>query len=389
MTRILFVSYLNRNVSKAAIQQLYNTLHFFSHYFHVTYVNFETTNAFMDKELKNNGLYRNFQTYNIPTIKINKPYVDQVNRLFYSFFCFLLSKIFSYSHIYTRDFAFIYLISFIPKFFRPKCKIIFESHKIFHKTSKIVNIKKEMKAYGVVDRFVSTTYGCKKDLHELFNIGHSKILVAPNGVHIDLFQKNKKNNRSSILRSHGISSAKNIIVYSGSFASWKGVETLVKAAPLIKTDGIKVLLIGGSGDDYVTIHNLVMEKKISSIVHLTGYIDKQQLIDLLHCSDIGIVSNTVTEEGARYTSPIKLFEYMACGLPLIVSDLPAMREIVSENRNCLFYPPENEKMLAQKIDMLFSDRKIMQNMSERNLSDAKNFSWDAKAQKIKKFLQHM
>ena len=84
---------------------------------------------------------------------------------------------------------------------------------------------------------------------------------------------------------------------------------------------------------------------------------------------------------ALYASPLKLFEYMASGRPIIASDLPALREVLND-RNSLFFKPDNAADLARAVKMLKSSQMLGYHLSQQALADVKNYTWDKRAQRI-------
>ena len=99
---------------------------------------------------------------------------------------------------------------------------------------------------------------------------------------------------------------------------------------------------------------------------------------------MGVIANKKEAIGAKYTSPLKLFEYMACGLPIVAPRLSFAQEILREGRNCLFFQAENEKDLARKIEELFYNPSLAKKLSSCNIADAQNYSWSKRAQNLLK-----
>jgi len=89
---------------------------------------------------------------------------------------------------------------------------------------------------------------------------------------------------------------------------------------------------------------------------------------------------------AFYASPLKLFEYMASGRPIIASDLPALREVLND-KSALFFKPENAADLARAIKMLKSSQTLGYHLSRQALSDVKEYTWSNRAKKILEFIK--
>ena len=83
-----------------------------------------------------------------------------------------------------------------------------------------------------------------------------------------------------------------------------------------------------------------------------------------------------------YTSPLKLFEYMASGRPIVASDLPSIREILTHERNALLIAPGNPQALTAAIRRLIEDRALGERIARQALEDAREYTWDRRAARL-------
>ena len=87
------------------------------------------------------------------------------------------------------------------------------------------------------------------------------------------------------------------------------------------------------------------------------------------------VRSTISE---RYTSPLKLFEYLAAGRPIVASNLPALREILTDGINALLVEPGNAAALAAALNALAHNPQLSDRLARRAFADAALYSWDAR-----------
>ena len=78
---------------------------------------------------------------------------------------------------------------------------------------------------------------------------------------------------------------------------------------------------------------------MASRVTFTGLIEPPQVRERLARANVLVLPNPASAISSRFTSPLKLFEYMAAGRPIVASDLPALREVLSPDENAVLVTP--------------------------------------------------
>jgi glycosyltransferase involved in cell wall biosynthesis len=96
--------------------------------------------------------------------------------------------------------------------------------------------------------------------------------------------------------------------------------------------------------------------------------------------------STPTSIGSRYTSPLKLFEYMAAGKAIVVSDLASIREVVTSGIDAVVVPPE-PRAFAEAIDSLLADPDCRERLGRAAAERACDFSWTRRADIIARFIE--
>ena len=95
---------------------------------------------------------------------------------------------------------------------------------------------------------------------------------------------------------------------------------------------------------------------------------------------------TETSIGGRYTSPLKLFEYMAAGKAIIVSDLPSMRQVLTPERDALLVPTGEPEAFAQAIDRILKDKELRTCLGDAAKTRATEFTWQRRSQTLLSFV---
>ena len=93
----------------------------------------------------------------------------------------------------------------------------------------------------------------------------------------------------------------------------------------------------------------------------------------------------ISDESNYYTSPIKMFEYMASGVPIIASDLPSLREVLDES-NAVLVEAGNPQKLEEAITSLVSDTARATHISRKAFADVQRYSWDNQVKALHDFI---
>jgi len=89
----------------------------------------------------------------------------------------------------------------------------------------------------------------------------------------------------------------------------------------------------------------------------------------------------------HFTSPLKLFEAMAAGRPIVASDLPSVREVLEDGVHALLVPADDPHALAAAIRKLDSDEDLRKRLARAAGDKVRQYSWDERARKILRLLE--
>ncbi len=167
----------------------------------------------------------------------------------------------------------------------------------------------------------------------------------PNGIDVSAYASLPS--RETARQQLGWESEKRYVVYTGHLYAWKGVFVLAEAAARLSED-VRVVMLGGTPEDTAMMQTFLKEKNIQR-VSLVAHVPHEQVALYLAGADALVLPNSGKSWNSRYTtSPIKLWEYLAARKPVVVSDLPSLRELVTE-REVFFAPPDDPAALAETI----------------------------------------
>jgi glycosyltransferase involved in cell wall biosynthesis len=85
----------------------------------------------------------------------------------------------------------------------------------------------------------------------------------------------------------------------------------------------------------------------------------------------------------RHTSPLKAFEAMAAGRPIVASELPSSQEILKDGQNALLVPPGDAAALAGALKRLLEDGALSLRLARSAWDEAPRYSWDSRARRLR------
>lgn len=233
-----------------------------------------------------------------------------------------------------------------------------------------------------ITAFVVITQALKR-LFINANINEAKIFVAPDAVDIKDFTINLS--RIECRQKLGLPVGKKIALYSGHLYSWKGAYNIIEAAKQFSEDTLFVV-VGGMEADIKSYQDKVSLLKLETKIMVVGRKKYEEIPYYLQAADSLLLPNTSESKiSALYTSPMKLFEYMAARRPIVASSLPSIREILRDD-NAIMVEPDNATALANGIKLAHAGGEMVDRRVAMAAEEVKSFTWDSRVAGIVNFL---
>jgi len=211
-----------------------------------------------------------------------------------------------------------------------------------------------------------------EELKVSFSSSLAQYMVEPNGVDLAEFTfGNKQEARAEL----GLPQGTPIVLYAGRFFEWKGLEILPRAAKL--SPEVRWQTVGG---DEAHFKEFVHEP-LPLNLHFAGSRPHTEMRLWLAAADVALVLGTKRDtQSYRYTSPMKLFEYMAARSPVLAARTPAIMEVVSLQEAAFYEPDQAEDLVRQAVAVAANTPAY---------AIAKQRSWKERAERILSFMAEM
>ena len=290
--------------------------------------------------------------------------------------------------IYTRHSVFTFSPLIISKLFR--IPYISEINGLAMEEMKLSNASKlsvciaklsEKLNYKHARKIVTVTQAIKRGIIRIYDIPDTKIAVIENGANTDLF---KPMNREKVMNELNLDENYNYVGFSGSFAPWHGLEDLVKSAPLIlkEVENTKFMLVG-DGPMKEQIIQMINDLNLTDKFIFINRVPYEEVPRYMNAFDVCVILKKKDISG----SPLKLWEYMACGKPVIATNTQDFKALEEYSAGILVDPEKTEEV-ADAIITLLKNKELREEMGRNGREYVvENRSWEAVAREVEKVMK--
>lgn len=228
----------------------------------------------------------------------------------------------------------------------------------FSGASAVAAVSKEVAAY------VAANGGRAADTH-----------VVPNGVDPERF-----NARVAPLEIEGLGDGP-VVGFVGSLKIWHGIDVLLESFRLVAAQrGDARLLIAGDGPKRGYVDGFASGSGLRERIVSLGWVGHDRMPSLLRRMDIAVAPYPQSDD--FYFSPLKLFEYMAAGLPIVASKIGQIGEILDGGSTGLLVRPGDPQDLADTLLVLLSEPETRAEMGRNAAARARGHTWQHNAKRV-------
>ena len=211
-------------------------------------------------------------------------------------------------------------------------------------------------------------------------VAPERLHVVPNGADASLFRPHPPDR--AVRRRWGLDGGP-VLGYVGGLRRWHGVEAL---PPLLERLGQRYgglrLVIVDNGPLRGELERDLRERGLERLVVFTGVRPHEEVVALIGQFDVALAPYAHLDH-AFYFSPLKLFEYMACGVPVVAAASGQIAEVVHDGATGLLYPPGDLEALTAACDRLLADSALRQRLGQAGAREIHSqYTWDHNAARV-------
>lgn len=197
----------------------------------------------------------------------------------------------------------------------------------------------------------------------------ARVAVSPNGVNLERFSPHTP----ASLAAHEFT-----LGFVGTLKPWHGLTGLMTAFKELDDPEMRLLIVG-DGPERQTLETQ-LSPRLRRQVHFTGAVSPEAIPGLLASMDVAVAPYPALER--FYFSPLKLYEYMAAGLPVVASRIGQIASIITHEHNGLLYQADDLRALAEQFKRLKHEPQLRAKLASAARASAESHSWDANLSKL-------
>lgn len=174
---------------------------------------------------------------------------------------------------------------------------------------------------------------------------------------------------------------KKLLLLQGGLSGGRNLEVLVDAMHYVQSPDVDLVILG-DGLLKQSLERKAHSNGSPSRVHFHPAVSQQQLLEFTAAADAGVIPYQATCLNNYYCTPNKLFEFIAAGVPILGSDLPEIRKLVTGNRIGLVGDMSTAESSAKLIDAFFGDIARLENWRQNVLEVRKSVCWEKEGKKL-------
>ena len=320
------------------------------------------------------GIKDKFDVTYLPMKGLRRPFGSYIYSLWAMSYATLISR----RLIYARNPELAYMAALYRR------GVVYESHEFLSRPSRTMRrwlriVKGSRRGIGIV----ATTKGAA-GLYQELGVPSNKLMIAPNGVDTTRFEEPR--DVGALRSSLGLPNSGSIIGFAGHLYPGRGIEELLECAQTLPH--AYFLIVGGEDLDIKRASDFAVKLGVSN-VRFQGFVPQSQVANYLLASDILVMPYTSKTRTINDMSPMKMFDYLATGRPIVATNFPMIAEVLRHEYNAILVEPDSGPALANGIKRLIDNPRLAEHIGSNARTDAEYYSWKNRAKRITTWYQEL
>jgi glycosyltransferase involved in cell wall biosynthesis len=260
--------------------------------------------------------------------------------------------------------------------------LIYDSHEYFTEVPELIGRDKVRAIWLRIESYIlpklKTMFTVNETLAKIYSEKyHIPVQAVRNVPKLEGYRKNE--NGVNIREKYGIAPKDFLLIYQGAVNKDRGLEELIEAFSYLPE--AYHLLIIGTGD----VHQQLLEKTLElelHRVHFLGQIPFSELATYTFQADLGVSLEKSTNLNYRFALPNKVFDYLASGVPILMSPLIELCAIIDKHDVGKLLPSHEPKDIAQSIETIFTNQKQLAIWKENTQKAREEYCWEKEEKKL-------
>ena len=272
----------------------------------------------------------------------------------------------------------------IARIFRKK--LVYDSHELFTEVPELIHRPKVQKIWLRIEQYIfpklknvitvnQVIAGIYTEKYQvpvavIRNISNKLNELSPNE---ELAQNLKKGRKMLILQGSGINKD-------------RGAE---EAVAMMQYLNHCILVIIGSGDVFDELKHLVAKLQLEKKVKLLGRLPYNELLEYTKIADLGLSLDKNTNLNYEYSLPNKVFDYIQCQVPLMVSNRRVVAQLVRDNQIGLVFDDFNPENMAKQVREIFENKEQYALWKKNLIQAAQKYNWEQESMALKQIYSNL
>jgi glycosyltransferase involved in cell wall biosynthesis len=211
-------------------------------------------------------------------------------------------------------------------------------------------------------------------------VAPGRLSVLPNGVNRKRFEAGARDGEA--VRTRLGLGAEGVVGFVGTLKAWHDTATLLRAVAVLHRRALPVrLLVVGDGPARASLEALARQEGIADATTFTGAVPHSDVPDYLASMDVATAPYAASEN--FYFSPLKLFEYMAAGRPVVAAAVGQLRECIRHGESGWLYPPGDVGALSGAIEIVLKDASLAASLGRGGHAHVReHHTWEGNARAV-------